>query len=572
VNQMGLFGGAAKRKLDLLDFFEDEQPGFRPRWYQEEADAAIAEKHAEHRSTLAVLATGLGKTVIFGTRAKRFRAAGGGDVLVLAHRDELVQQARDSLEFITGETVEVEKADERSTANAKYVVGSVQSFNKLRMQRLGRDRFGLVIFDEAHHAIAPMFRRPLDFFDAKILGVTATPDRGDQKAMAQVFESFAYVMGIEDGIEHGYLVPIKAKTVKVRELDLSDVRTVAGDLQQSQLDEATLKAIEGIVKGSIEHGGARQSIAFFPGVKSAEAAAARFNALKPGSAESISGGTPEEERRRIVSRFKAGAFQYLCNCNIATEGFDAPVASCIIQGRPTKSRALHAQIIGRGTRTLPGTIDGYTEREQGALRRAAIAASGKPDCLVLDFGGNFGRHTLSTPEDVLGGNYTEAEVALAKKKRKSSGGDVRAALMAARQELAAQAKAIQSVAVVEVEDVDPFEALDVKRLDSKSDLRWGKIPCTPNQVAALERAGMKKEQAEALGRVEASRLLSAMKMRKEAGLCSLAQLEKLRPFGVATNTHKFQDAARAINYIAEQKRKKEQVNPQLLRTLLGMEF
>ncbi len=327
-----------------LDIFGEKPKVPAPRYYQNEAEKAIYAKLRAYRSTLVVMATGLGKTVLFCGVGARMK----GSMLVLAHRAELVQQAKASLELVIGERVGVEQAELESHGE-RIVVASVDTIkNKKRMERLGPDRFDLIVVDEAHHYVAKTYRRPLEYFTkAKILGVTATPDRGDAKALGRIFESVAYVMDIEDGIDAGYLVPLTGKEVFLDEIHLENIGATGGDLNVGELDEAMLKACEGIVKETLRLAGDRRGIAFFPGVRSAEYAMQAFNRERPDCAVFISGAMDPMLRKSVVDQFKKGRWQYLCNCMVATEGFDAPDVSVIVMGRPTKSRALCSQMVGR---------------------------------------------------------------------------------------------------------------------------------------------------------------------------------------------------------------------------------
>jgi superfamily II DNA or RNA helicase len=444
------------------------------RYYQEDAKEAVEVELAVNQSTLVVMATGCGKTQLFGAIAGDWE----GDVLVMVHRDELLQQAKHRLELMTGEEVDVEQGQLKSDSKSRLVVASVQSLNPSRLARLGKDRFSLIIADEAHHFTSRTYRRAWEYFNAKKLGVTATPDRGDEKALGRIVESVAYVMDISEGIDAGYLVPLRARSVELGEIDLSGVGTAAGDLIAAQLDEAMLKAVEGIVTKTLELEPGRQGIAFFPGVKSAELAAQRFNALKPHSAAFVSGETDPDERRRIVKEFKDGRIQYLANCQIATEGFDAPATAVIIQGRPTKSRSLYSQMVGRGTRPVCPALEELRGSALASERRRAIEASSKPSCCVLDFVGNVGKHSLVGPVDILGGNYSEDEVKEAKKLTAKLGGDPRAALEAARAELRRIAAQVRSkVTAVVSQEFDPFSmfGIDKGRLEER-ELRFGRAP------------------------------------------------------------------------------------------------
>lgn len=568
----------------LWDDLEDDEPSFRLespgeilpvrlapgvkardyglRWYQRQTKEAVERALETDGSTMIVCATGVGKT----RTASAVAGDWPGNVLWLAHRDELVHQARHDLEKITGEMVEVEQGQQRASARSRIVVGSIDTVKRQnRLDRFGADRFSLVIFDECQHALAPTYLKAFQFFKAKKLGLTATPDRGDEKAMGLVFDSVAYVFDIQQGIEQGYLVPLRAHTVEMKEVDISGVATQAGDLVAAQLDEVMLKACAGIVSETLKYEPNRQGIVFMPGVKSAELAAQLFNRSKPGSASFVSGMTDPDERRDIVKAFREGRTQYLCNCQIATEGFDAPGCSMIVQGRPTKSRALAAQMVGRGTRVLPGTVEHLDGEHRAAERQVAIAASAKPDMVVLDFVGNCGRHTLVTPADILGGNYSEAEVTLAKKKTKG-GGDVLKALEEARAQLRriAEKAAIKASSVRT--EVDPFGVFHIKR--DEGDTRFGRQPMTQGQYEYLDRMGVKPDQLNQMSKAEASKLISTAKVRRDHGLCTFKQMRLLQQNGVTDIQVGFEKATEALDYIFKTRREGGKPDPAQLDAII----
>lgn len=583
--QFGLFDGGqpAPARTPVDTGPEPELYGLR--WYQAEAYHELQTKWREARSLLTVLATGLGKTQLFGAVAldwaTKFAPLYGctGDVLVLAHRDELVQQAAARIRQMSRGRVhvEIEQAELRASSRARIVVGSIQSVtSQQRLDRMGKERFGLVIADEAHHYVAKSFRRPLDYFeDAKVMLVTATPDRGDEKAMGQICDDVAYAMDISDGVEQGYLVPIRGEQVFLREIDLSEVKAsnAEGGLNIQQLDEAMLKAVEGIVHETVRLHPDRQGIAFFPGVKSAEYAAAAFNRLRPGSAAFVSGSTPDDERQLIMADYKRGRYKYLCNCQIATEGFDAPTTSMVIMGRPTKSRALYAQCGGRGTRVLEGVVDGIAGKDGAERRRAAIAASAKPDLMILDFYGNAGRHSLCCSADMLGGDYTEEEVKVAKERQqKGDNRDVRQVLQAARAEVQALANRHKVAVKAEVQQFDPFRLLHIKQPadmpHSTKDLY--EPAASDKQLASLRKAFGKLPIPENLSRKEASRLLNSVFARREKGLATPSQLSQLGKFGINDINVRFANASRAIDYIANETGwgRKARIDPNRLQSLL----
>jgi superfamily II DNA or RNA helicase len=411
-----------------------------------------------------------------------------------------------------------------------------------------------ILVHNCHHYVSPTYRKVLEYFrDAKIAGFTATPDRGDEAALGQVFDEVAYLMDIEDGIDAGYLVPVRGKRVELREIELDEVSKTAGDLAAGQLDEAMKKAVEGIVAKTLELEPGRQGIVFLPGVESAEYCCHKFNERIPECAAFASANTDPYERKRIVQDFKQGRYKYLVNCMLYTEGFDAPNASLIVQARPTLSRALYAQMIGRGTRVLPGVVDGVGAKESSSLRRDLIARSAKPDMVVLDYVGNGSKHKLVTPEDVLGGNYTPEEVEEAKKdSRKKPGQDVRQALKEARsrlREMAARVKAKKVTA--EVRCYDPFHALGVPIAEEERYAnRFGGKLATDGQIQALSAKGVPDEELVGLSKRAASKLLDTLKARHEAGLATYKQMRQLKRYGVLNENITFERASAAITYIA----------------------
>jgi len=531
----------------------DPWPGAR--FYQAEACEASWGGFDEYRSQLLVMATGTGKTFVFSSLARRWIREGRGNVLVLANRNELVQQGRTHLERVCGVPCEVDQAGETASRKAQLVMASIDTIKQQhRLDRYGKDHFSLIICDEAHHFCDNTYVRPLDFFTgAKVLGVTATPDRADEKALGKVFDSVTYCFDILQGIEAGYLVPIAGKQIELGEIVLDGIKDVAGDLAKGQLDEVMVRAVEGIVSKTLELERHRQAIGFFPGIKSAQYAAERFNALEPESTGFIHGGTDPTERNRITADYRSGKLRRLMNVGIAIEGFDAPATSLIIQGRPTKSRMFYAQTVGRGTRVLPGTVDHIHGAEGSGERRAAVAASQKSTLLVLDFVGNATKHALITPEDLLGGDYSDAEVEEAKRKAKENpGGDVRKRLEEARRELAAVAAAVRSKVSANVRSFNPFAVLDIDLSSTtRYDMRWGRLPATEKQKEALAKMKVPPGAIASISEREAKKLLMERNKRHDAGLATYAQLAQLKRYGLDDKSVSFKNAGRALTYVAQ---------------------
>jgi superfamily II DNA or RNA helicase len=467
-----------------------------------------------------------------------------GKVLWLAHRKELVHQGAERLQLVTGEQVDIEMAELWASNRSRIVSASLDSI-RTRLDRWPPDHFSFIVFDEFHHAVAKSYKKVWEHFTGKKLGMTATPDRGDEKALGQLTSDVAGVWDIVDGIEGGYLVPIKGRSVRVDEINLSSISKTAGDLAIGELDDEMVKHIEGIVQKTLEIEPNRTGIWFFPGVKSAELACDRLNALGQ-SCAFVCGETPKEERDDIMRGFKTGRYRHLTNCQVATEGFDAPNANMVVIGRPTLSRALYAQMVGRGLRVLPGTVDGVHE----ALDRCGrVNASEKPNCAVVDFAGNAGKHTLVTPEDLLGGDYTDEEVKLAKKAAKEGvDGDVLENLAAARKELKAMMAKLQSKVKATVQEFNPFQVLSMADPDPHKEAY--REAMTPGQADKLATFNIKPAQMRGLSKLEAQKLIGSLQVRRNLGLCSLNQLAVLKKHCDAPTNLPFKQASKAMTYLA----------------------
>ncbi len=305
----------------------------------------------------------------------------------------------------------MEKA-ERSSSDERVVVASVQTLKGERLRRFSKDTFGLIVIDECHHSPASSYRAIVDHFSvAKVIGLTATPKRLDKKGLHIVFEAACAPFGIEEGLEYGSFVPVDPRSEFIDSIDLSKVGVTAGDLAQGELEEQIVKSAAPIAQLSVKHMGDRQVIIFTPGVASAHAVAATIRELGK-TALSIDANSDDKFREHVLGEFKEKRLQYVVNCAILTEGFDAPGCSGIVIARPTKSEALYVQMAGRGGRPLPHV--GFLPTSE--LRRAAIAESSKPNFKLLDISGHAGRHSLCTSVDVLGGDAIPEAKALVKKR------------------------------------------------------------------------------------------------------------------------------------------------------------
>lgn len=545
--------------LDLFAELHRPLPDIAPagavrlRPYQREAvTATYREWDAGRRSTLVCLPTGGGKSVVFSEVMRQFD---GGRILVLAHRSELIYQAvahakRASL------TVGVEMGFERA-GREDVIVSSIQTqtawskcsgcrsegcdqcSGKGKVRRLTKFNprdFGLVIVDEGHHATAASYRLVLEWYRQnpaiRELLVTATPKRADGIGLHNVVDSVAYEMSLLDAISDGWLCCPKQRFITVEGLDLSSVGTKAGgDLADGELQRAFLggspeeetRLINAIVSPTLEEAAGRATLVFATGVEHAEKLTAGFNAFGA-RAEMVVGTTDKDERARIVKRYQDGETQVLVGVGCFTEGFDAPNTAVVSVVRPTKSESLYLQMIGRGTRTAPGTLDALSEAT-AAERLSAIASSFKPHATILDFVGNSGRHKLVSLVDVLAGDDVapiDLEAALTAAKKSGETIDVQAALEAAkaarlekeakllaeklrREEAAARHKAERLA--YKAQDVDLFSGAGFRFLEHYTP---GPDGATEAQVKNLVRLGVDPKTAMSYSKRQASAVIGKM--------------------------------------------------------------
>lgn len=511
---------------------------FALRPYQEQAIASIAEKLGEDRSTLLVLPTGVGKTA---TACSYVQQHERGRVLWLAHREELLDQGRAALRKHTGEYVALEKA-ETVAMGARVVAASVQTLKGGRLSDFAaRFQADLIVVDEAHHAPSPSYRAIFDAFPgAHILGLTATPDRADEKAMGIVFDSVAFVYEIEDAIREGYLCPFELERVHVDAIDLRAVRTTGGDLNQADLAAAYAieEVLHGIVTPTMEKAGERRTILFATSVANAHRMAEIFNRARPDCARAVDGETPSDQRREILNDHQAGAFQFLCNVGVLTEGYDDPAVSCIAMARPTKSRSLYAQCAGRGLRIAPG----------------------KANCLILDFVGNSGRHGLASGLDILAGRYDDETRARALEmldRDEAEGGMAQDVLEQAAKALeeersreAARRAGLKAKVTYRTEKVSPFDVFHVKDPDANEWSERFSAGASERQIEMLQKWGM---EIQGVTKAQASKLIGTAIKRRELGLATFKQLRTLKRAGVDALNLSFGRASKIIDCLVQNK-------------------
>lgn len=369
-----------------------EVPAIILRDYQQKAIAAVlaAKDRGLHR-VMVVMATGCGKTTVFAALVDQFERSYAAPSLVLAHRHELLVQAANRIaSFSPRLQVGIEGGDRSAPFECQAVVAGVQSVGRPDSKRLEWFHPGLMIIDEGHHAPADTYQNAMRRFGAYdgscfTLAVTATDHRMDNKPLhgvtGAIFEDVVYRFGLRDAVKEGWLVDLKGFRVAT-DVDLSGIKSVGGDYNQGQLARAVNTQERNYVayRHWREIAGDRRTIIFCVDIQHAKDVTELFRSHHV-EAEHVDGTMKMEKREGILRRFNSGATQVLVNVDVATEGFDAPATDCILLLRPTQSWSLYAQMVGRGLRTLGGTVDGF---ETPSVRRRAISDSQKSDCLVID--------------------------------------------------------------------------------------------------------------------------------------------------------------------------------------------
>ena len=474
--------------------------GVELRDYQREAVAAIErEWHDGRDRTLLVQATGTGKTVVFGQVA-RDMVDSGSRVLVLAHREELLNQAADKLGNMYGLDCGLEMASSHDNG-APVLLGSVQTLGRgNRLATFAPDEFGAIIVDEAHHTLADSYMRIIKHFElAYLLGVTATPDRGDKKALAKVYDSIAYEYGLAQAVNDGNLCRIIAKTVPL-EIDARSLKESHGDYTLNSAGAIVGVKLEDIADAIAREVPDRHTVVFLPLVQIAKDMAEALNA-RGIAAEEVDG--ESADRADILARFESGKTRVLCNAMLLTEGWDCPKCDCVVVLRPTKVRSLYAQMVGRGTRPYPG----------------------KKNLLLLDFLWMTGQHRLCEPASLVA-KSDEEEQALADKLAK---------MRKAKKKL---------VDVVQYELSIGSEAL----ANYEPKFAWEFLEPTEGQIQYLEKMNI---DTEGMQRGKAAALIDVMMRRQESGMATPKQVRCLEKYGfVHPGMWSFEEAKKMIGRLA----------------------
>ena len=503
--------------------------------YQQEAREAIFEQwDGGVLKTLLVLPTGCGKTIVF-AKVTEDCVRRGDRVLILAHRGELLEQAADKIRQSTGLGCAVEKAEETCMGSwFRVVVGSVQTM--MREKRLGQfpeDYFQTIIIDEAHHCISDSYQKVLNHFSsAKILGVTATPDRGDMRNLGIYFESLSYEYTLPKAIKEGYLSPIKALTIPLK-IDMTGVGVQAGDFKASDISTALDPYLQGIAQEMEKYCKDKKTVVFLPLVKTSQKFRDLLNAHGFRAAE-VNGDS--QDRSEVLEAFDRGEYNVLCNSMLLTEGWDCPSVDCVVVLRPTKVRSLYCQMVGRGTRLSPG----------------------KDHLLLLDFLWHTERHELCHPASLI---CQDEEVAKKMTEHIEQAGcpvDIEEAEKTAAEDVVTQreealAKQLEEMKRRKKKLVDPLQfEMSIQAEDLSGYVPafgWEMGPPSEKQKATLEKLGILPDQIENAGK--AAKILDRLDKRKEEGLTTPKQIRFLEGRGFQhVGTWQFETARKLIDRIA----------------------
>ncbi len=481
--------------------------------YQKKAvDAVLSSWEDGTSKVLLAMGTGLGKTHCFSEVINQSLPK-GNHALILAHRTELLTQAQDKLQRTTGLHSALEKAESHAYGSPEPVVlGSVQTLSNIsRLNEYPVDYFSHIVVDEAHHTMSPSYLTVLSHFpNAKVLGVTATPDRADKKNLGQFYEKLAYEYNMRDGIRDGWLCPIKAQMIPLK-VDLREVAISNGDYSASGLGSALDPYLEKIAEEMTKYAKGRRTVVFLPLVSTSK----RFTSIlqKHGfKAAEVDG--ESADREEILKSFEKGELDVLCNSMLLTEGWDCPSVDCIVCLRPTKIRSLYTQIIGRGTRLF----------------------TGKKELLLLDFLWLTTRHDLCRPSSLLGLSEEKEE----KLNRQIEGGGL-VDLIEAEEKIERDAAREREGSIKNVilrmqhkkqALVDPLQFAvslsDEALLSYEPTFAWEFEPPSEKQLSSLSMWGIETESVSTRG--YAHEILNRLDRRKELGLSTPKQIRMLERF------------------------------------------
>lgn len=482
--------------------------------YQQEAkDAIFGEWEKGTKKTLLVLPTGCGKTIVF-AKVTEECVRNGDRVLILAHRGELLEQAADKISKVTGLGCATEKAEQSCIGSwFRITVGSIQSMMRdKRLCRFPEDYFNTIIIDEAHHCLSDSYQKVLSHFNANVLGVTATPDRGDMRNLGSYFESLAYEYTLPRAIKEGYLSPIKALTIPLK-LDLAGVGMQSGDFKAGDLGTALDPYLGQIAEEMTKYCMDRKTVVFLPLVKTSQKFCNILNEYGFRAAE-VNGDS--KDRSEILSDFDEGKYNVLCNSMLLTEGWDCPSVDCVIVLRPTKIRSLYSQMVGRGTRLSPG----------------------KDHLLLLDFLWHTERHELCHPANLICENEEVSKKMTENIAEAGCPVDIEEAEKQASEDVVAQreealAKQLSEMRRRKRKLVDHLQfEMSIQAEDLSGyvpSFGWEMGPPSERQKQTLEKLGIFPDEIDNAGK--AAKILDRLDKRRREGLTTPKQIRFLEGRG-----------------------------------------
>lgn len=538
------------------DYFQlsTDTPKLNLRDYQHACLAAIEAGWGQFTRQLCVLAGGCGKTVLFSNLAKT-EVDKGGRVLILAHTDELLDQAADKLLRSTGLAAEKEKAEDHAGPYAQIVIASIQTLSREgRLRGFTDNHFTLVIVDEAHRSLSPSYLRVLNYFHfgqesladgweapppgvpyqhrCRATGWTATASRGDKRSLGEWYQTVIYDFGLLEAVRDGWLVKPVVKNIPLK-IDLKGIKISRSGGQGADLDLGEVVAritpfLREIARQFAIHAPKLKMVVFMPSIETARLLSEALTA-EGLNALFVSGACPDRESKIEAFREYRGPI-ILCNALLVVEGFDVPDINGVCILRPTKIWSFYVQACVRGTRTLPGTIDGLNDRE---TRLAAIAASAKPYFTILDFLWLSDRLDLVSPLDLV----TTRQGVREKMAEATAGADtvdlVSVEAMAEKDFLAALEKEAERHARKAARTIDPIAWAvslgDTELAGWEPETKWDEMPPTKGQLDFLARHHIDVSNIRYRGL--ATKMTLRLLQRLRSGLASYQQMTFLKNLG-----------------------------------------
>jgi superfamily II DNA or RNA helicase len=503
------------------------------------------------KRAMIVACTAFGKTIL-GSRLMWLAMRRGYKSLFIVDRDELVTQTVKKLYAAAGIIADIEKAADKASLEADVVVASVQSLqNEERLSRYPKNHFGVVIADECHMSMSPAWQKVLKYFDeepaTKLLGVTATPARGDRKNLMKFWQGIAFKMDLFDGINNGLVVPIKVHQMDVSDIDIEKVELDCEE--QVGLAEAMLPIWDRIIDEWSKVAGNRKTLWFHPTRASSEAFSKRL--LERGySSKHVSG--ISKDRAVIIESFARNQFQNLNNAVLLMTGYDDDQISCVVPLRSMGSKVQYQQTVGRGIRLYCGK--GCRDY------RACTCEDKKKDLLLFDVFGSFPRLSVMTPADLC--SDSPEHIAEMKKRLKAKQGVLdlqeESIILAGDREqaLIRDIKKAKKHGRKTVYDARYVATLygdhDLFDYDADSQGEWASLPPLQPQVDFLIQKGVSPDSI--VNRGHAYRMITMLNNSWKAGAPSILQLGRLQELGIETKGLTKEQANKLLDEYAPSKR------------------